>query len=668
MAIKSIKYKIIWPLMLVLFAVSVGTAAITYQQTAESLHEKGFRTLETARIGIENAIIARKTTESVMEKEMVGQAALLSYIYDKIPMTYKQAVEIAERSGIDEFWITNAQGQLVLTNAGEKIDFNFGADPKNQAYEFMDLISGKQKVVTQPAQQRSVDPKVYKYVGVSGWTSPRIVQTGRDGATLTELDSKIGAKPVLTQLKSELGGDVLFAGVVDSTGKLVASSDDAISQLDPKLLDSLSVSLAGDHKAYKSMSYNGTKAKYYFRALSTGQVLVLTLSEQVLTNFFYTTCITTLVGLLIAGAVLFYIVSREFKRLERLQSAMVAIAQGDGDLTRRLPDTSMDEIGRLSTATNQFIEKIHVIVKDVKQSASLSKGNADHIKDSMKQTNTISHEINTTIHELATAASSQAEVVEDGLKGVHELAELIDDTKGHVHILQNNSAIIREKEEHGAEAMRAMIELIRNNVIVTKAVASSVSILMQDIDAIKEMVSTIHGISRQTNLLALNASIEAARAGENGRGFAVVAAEVRTLSVQAGEASEHIQTLIENVIHSAQQTSAAMEQSLHIVGSQEENAGQTSDTFDFIHSSLQQIHESIESISADMAHVDNRKNLIVGFIELSSASSEETAASSEEVLANVETLGQMFERVHKESIELHDQMTSLQDVVDRFKV
>ena len=152
MAIKSIKHKIIWPLMVVLFVVSVGTATITYQQTAESLHEKGFTTLETARIGIENAIIARKTTESVMEKEMVGQAALLSYMYDKIPMNYKQAVEIAERAGIDEFWITNAQGQLVLTNAGEKIDFNFGGDPKNQAYEFMDLITGKQKIVTQPAR------------------------------------------------------------------------------------------------------------------------------------------------------------------------------------------------------------------------------------------------------------------------------------------------------------------------------------------------------------------------------------------------------------------------------------------------------------------------------------------------------------------------------------
>lgn len=668
MAFKSIKHKIIWPLMIVLLAVSVGTATITYQQTAESLHEKGFTTLETARIGIENALIARKTTESVMEKEMVGQAALLSYMYDRIPMTYKQAVELAERSGIDEFWITNAQGQLVLTNAGEKIDFNFGADPKNQAYEFMDLITGKQKVVTQPAQKRSIDPKVYKYVGVSGWSSPRIVQTGRDGAALTELDGKIGAKPVLTQLKSELSGDVLFAGVVDSTGKLVASSDDAITQLDAELLDSLNVSLTAEHKAYKTMSHNGTKAKYYFRALSTGQVLVLALSEQVLTNFFYFTCIATLAGLLIAGAVLFFIVSRQFKRLERLQAAMVAIAQGDGDLTRRLPDTSMDEIGRLSTATNQFIEKIHTIVKDVKQSASLSKGNADHIKDSMNQTNTISYEINTTIHELATAAASQAEVVEDGMKGVHELAELIDDTKEHVQILQNNSAIIREKEERGAESMRAMIDLIRNNVTVTKDVESSVGKLMQDIDAIKEMVTTIHNISRQTNLLALNASIEAARAGENGRGFAVVAAEVRTLSVQAGEASEHIQTLIENVLHSAQQTSSAMEQSLHIVSSQEENAGETSDTFDFIHTSLQQIHESVEKITTDMEHVNNRKNKIVGFIELSSASSEETAASSEEVLASVETLGQMFNRVQKETIELHDQMTGLQEVVNRFKV
>lgn len=130
-------------MMVILALVSAGTAWVTYRSTESSLQQKGVTTLITAKIGIENALIARKAAEDVMETEMKGQAVLASYVIDKGMPSFAQIGELAKRSGIDEIWITNDKGQVLLTNNGPNVDFNFGADPKSQAYEFMDLTNGK---------------------------------------------------------------------------------------------------------------------------------------------------------------------------------------------------------------------------------------------------------------------------------------------------------------------------------------------------------------------------------------------------------------------------------------------------------------------------------------------------------------------------------------------
>jgi adenylate cyclase len=86
--------------------------------------------------------------------------------------------DIADKSGIQEFWITDPSGHAYLTNTG--IDFTFSSDPAKQpqASAFWPLITGSKKVVIQNARKREIDSKIFKYVGVEGVDKPRIVQVG----------------------------------------------------------------------------------------------------------------------------------------------------------------------------------------------------------------------------------------------------------------------------------------------------------------------------------------------------------------------------------------------------------------------------------------------------------------------------------------------------------
>jgi hypothetical protein len=86
--------------------------------------------------------------------------------------------DVAEQSGIDEFWITDSPGHAYLTNTG--VDFTFEADSsaQPQAAAFWSLIDGSDAIVVQEARVREIDDQVFKYVGVAGVDMPRIVQVG----------------------------------------------------------------------------------------------------------------------------------------------------------------------------------------------------------------------------------------------------------------------------------------------------------------------------------------------------------------------------------------------------------------------------------------------------------------------------------------------------------
>jgi hypothetical protein len=132
--------------------------------------------------------------EEVVGRHMVAQARLAAHLVavaeggGMAPEAINAIlVDVAERSAIDEFWITDADGRAYLTNTG--IDFTFDPDPalQPQASAFWVLLSGEAEVVVQEAQKREIDDRVFKYVAVAGVDQPRIVQIGIDATSLQAL-------------------------------------------------------------------------------------------------------------------------------------------------------------------------------------------------------------------------------------------------------------------------------------------------------------------------------------------------------------------------------------------------------------------------------------------------------------------------------------------------
>jgi len=131
--------------------------------------------------GCEDTIARHMVGEAMLAAQFVAVAEKNGMTVDAIKAILK---DIAGKSAIEEFWITDSSGHAYLTNTG--IDFTFSSDARKQpqASAFWPLITGAKTVVVQNARKREIDNKIFKYVGVAGVDKPRIVQVGVSAANL----------------------------------------------------------------------------------------------------------------------------------------------------------------------------------------------------------------------------------------------------------------------------------------------------------------------------------------------------------------------------------------------------------------------------------------------------------------------------------------------------
>ena len=636
---KSMKWKMMFPILIGIVLLIGAFATYIYRVTENSIHQQGEALVESIKLGLEGAILSREASETIMEEEMVAQSVLVSWIIEN-GGTYTDLKALAERGGMDEIWSTDDQGNTTITSIAPTVDFSFASEPDGQAYEYMQLLKNPNEAITQPAQIRDVDGAFYKFVGTGSWNpaNPKIIQVARNGQKLLDLEAQIGKEFYMNELHTYLDDTVLHAAVVDSTGEIIASTGESEKNFTEDDFNSSEI-------VSKSMNYDGEKAMNYIVPLSDGNYLAITISNKVLTSISIATIIAAIVAVVIIMWITDLTISRQMKRIKRVRDSLDDISHGEADLTKRIDLQSRDEIGQLVSATNAVMDNFQNIMLELRDRSTTIHQATTGIQELSIATTKASLEIQGESVGVANDSKIQLQNIEESSLAMDEVARGIQSVTESIMEISTHANSTEQSALIGSEVMNNLMNEITHLHEETKISVERTQELVKLSDRIGEFTNVITGISNQTNLLALNASIEAARAGESGKGFAVVAEEVRKLAEESKVAAEHISTVVTSVQH----------ETVHIV----EAISTTASVLETGREIANKAHTSFEGI------VKGIKN-IADEVDVVSSSAEEIAASTEEIAASLDDIAllssQTTDRVDSVAKYATDQVTSMNNM------
>ncbi len=258
------------------------------------------------------------------------------------------------------------------------------------------------------------------------------------------------------------------------------------------------------------------------------------------------------VGIIVGVVVFGWLVLRSILRPIQAAAAMLEdIAQGEGDLTRRLDDRNRDELDELAKWFNTFVAKLQGMIRDIAKNAqSLASSStnltttAAQLASGAEQTTAQSGSVASAAEEMNTNMSGMATSTQQVSMNVNTVAAAVEQMSASI------GEVARNAEKAATVAANAAELTERSNASVSELGAAA--------EEIGKVTVLIQDIAEQTNLLALNATIEAARAGDAGKGFAVVATEVKELAKQTGSAIDDIRQRVEGIQGSTDETVRAI--------------------------------------------------------------------------------------------------------------
>ncbi|HAS6346561.1 TPA: HAMP domain-containing protein [Vibrio vulnificus] len=358
-------------------------------------------------------------------------------------------------------------------------------------------------------------------------------------------------------------------------------------------------------------------------------------------NFVDNVILMGLVAVVISVSFAYWVIQRfVMKPMRQIQVAMRDIAEGEGDLSRRIDIRSRDELGELAHSFNQFTSRIHNTIDEVVAATQSVRSDMHLILQSTQQISQFSHGQQQESHTVAAAVNEMQATSQSVSDSASDAADSSSQASQQVAQAQHTVQQTVVSIEHLASEIETATQVIHR--------------LDSQVSNIASVLDVIRGIADQTNLLALNAAIEAARAGEQGRGFAVVADEVRSLASRTSDSTGEIQAMIERLQQGAQEAVTVMSRS---VSSREETLHKASHATD-----------SLAQIGASILHMNDMNSQIASAATQQSTVSADINLNVQNIADSSKQMVSMVAQVQQACESLDSQCEQLDTLLGRFKI
>lgn len=331
--------------------------------------------------------------------------------------------------------------------------------------------------------------------------------------------------------------------------------------------------------------------------------------------------------------------------IAKVVAGLKDIAEGEGDLTKKLHQKSEDEVGELAKWFNTFMEKLRAIIKEIG-------GNADSMTSSSVDLSNLSSSMSEGADVMSAKSNTVASAAEEMSANINSVAAAMEQASTNMNLVATAAEEMTSTINEIAQNSENARTITGNAVAQASDASQKIDELGRAAQEISKVTETITEISEQTNLLALNATIEAARAGEAGKGFAVVANEIKELARQTAEATQDIKDRIEGIQKSTTMSVKQVEEISRVINNVNEIVAtiasaveEQSVTTKEIAGNVSQASGGIQEVSENIAQSSSVSGEIAKDIADVNQSSTDISNSSSQVDMSAKQLAELAEQL-----------------------